>query len=97
LYILIVAASEDFGELGDRDDENHGTDETGPSKKANKLGLDKGGSDMRLTGKQKLTRLVNFHVSAIVMIKVIIFMCTSMGLLNDAGIVVDPTQIAEFY
>ncbi|KAN0077657.1 hypothetical protein V8E54_005961 [Elaphomyces granulatus] len=55
------------------------------------------GSHMKLTGKQKLTRLVNFHVSAIVMIKVIIFMCTSMGLLNDAGIVVDPTQIAEFY
>ena len=39
MYILhiIIAASEDFGELGDRDDENHGTDETGPSKKA-KLG-----------------------------------------------------------
>ena len=35
LHILITAASEDFGKLGDRDDENHGTDETGPSKKAN--------------------------------------------------------------
>jgi hypothetical protein len=46
LYILIIAASEDFGELGDRDDENHGTDETGPSKKA-KLGQGKGGSQTK--------------------------------------------------